>query len=205
MRKLAIRHRATPRGALAARFAAMPSIPRAATKKGSSRCPCLLLRCWPRPATPQVLLRCCLAGSARTELLVELLDAACGVHDLLLAGVERMRFRRDFDLRERVGLAVEFGRFARLDGRARHELEVVRHIDEQDFAVIRVNAFFHGLSFNLAVANPRAAAMDGPHLGASHLPMVEKTRLCQKISRLTNFPPAFCQQCGAPGVCVRRA
>jgi hypothetical protein len=68
-----------------------------------------------------------------------------------------VRFRRDFDLRERVGLAVEFCGFASLDGRARHEPEVVRHINEQDFAVIRVNAFFHGLSFNLAVANPRAA------------------------------------------------
>ena len=84
---------------------------------------------------------------------------------------------------------LEFGGFTRLDGRARHKLEVVRHVDEQDFAVIRVNAFFHGLSFNLAVANPRAAAFErfGPHLGASHLPMVEKRRLCQKISRLTTF------------------
>src|SRR5579859_7406052 len=131
----------------------------AETKKGSSRCPfLLLLRCGPRPATRRVLLRCCLAGSARAELLVELLDAACRVHDLLLAGVERMRFRRYFDLGERVGLAVEFGGFTRLDGRARDKLEVDRHVDEQDFAVIRVNAFFHGLSFNLAVANPRAAA-----------------------------------------------
>src|ERR1700744_3233313 len=129
-------------------------------KKGQLALPfLLLLRCRPKPATSQGLLRCCLAGSARAELVAELLTAACGVHDLLLAGVERMRFRRHFDLGERVGLAVEFGGFTRLDGRARHKLEVDRHVDEQDFAVIRVNAFFHVFSFNLAVASPRAAAL----------------------------------------------
>src|SRR5258708_17109741 len=84
----------------------------AETKKGSSRCPfLLLLRCGPRPATRRGLLRCCLAGSARGELLVELLDAARRVPDLLLARVERMRFRRHFDLGERVGRAVVFGPF----------------------------------------------------------------------------------------------
>jgi hypothetical protein len=70
-----------------------------------------------------------------------------------------MRFRRHFDLGERVRLAVEFGGFTRLDRGARHKPEVVRHVDEQDFAVIRVNAFFHDLSLNLAVANPREAAV----------------------------------------------
>src|ERR1700722_15565374 len=130
------------------------------TKEGSLRCPLVLVPehlSGLQPATRRVLLGC-LAGSARAELLVELLDAACRVHDLLLTGVERMRFRRHFDLGERVGLAFELARFAGLDGRTGHELEVDRHIDEQNFAVIGVNAFFHGLSYSLAVATPRATA-----------------------------------------------
>jgi hypothetical protein len=61
-----------------------------------------------------------------------------------------------------------------------------------------VNAFFHGVSFGLAVANPRCTAsqapLDGVRVqraeGASHLPKVEKRRLCQKISWLTNFVEA---------------
>src|SRR5258708_31064475 len=91
----------------------------AETKKGSSRCPfLLLLRCGPRPATRRVLLRCCLARSARAELLFELLHAACPVHDLFFAGVERMRFPRHLALGQRARLAVEFCRFTPLDGPA---------------------------------------------------------------------------------------
>jgi hypothetical protein len=80
------------------------------------------------------------------ELLVEFLDAASRVHDLLITGVERMRFRRHFDLCQRVRLAFELAGFARVDRRTGDELEVVRDVDKQHFAVIRVNAFFHGLS-----------------------------------------------------------
>src|SRR6478736_6547447 len=70
-----------------------------------------------RPSNAAVLL----LRRERCELLVELLDAAGRVHDLLLTGVERMRFRRHFDLRERIGLAFELGGFSRVDGRTRHE------------------------------------------------------------------------------------
>ena len=56
-----------------------------------------------------------------------------------------MRSRRRFDLHERVGLAILLGRFLGVDRRAGDEFEVDagRHVTEQDFAVIRVDAFFH--------------------------------------------------------------
>jgi hypothetical protein len=44
---------------------------------------------------------------------------------------------------------------------------------ENDFAVIRVNAFFHGASFDWAVANPqpvRSFCMD-THAGAKREPL----------------------------------
>jgi len=84
-------------------------------------------------------------GTDGTKLLTELLDATSGVDDLVLTGVERMRFGRNFDLHEWVLLAFEFGCFACADSRAGDEFEVVRHVVEQNFAVIWMDALLHGL------------------------------------------------------------
>src|SRR5688572_306448 len=69
-------------------------------------------------------------GLLQAVLLAEAVDAAAGVHDLLLARVERVAVRADFDL--------EVGpeRRARLEG-------VATAAGHRDVGVGRVNAFFH--------------------------------------------------------------
>jgi hypothetical protein len=107
------------------------------SKKGSRSCLFCLLRRWRKSA-------CCLSlGTAGTELLAEFFNAASGVNDLVLTSKERMGFRRYFELDEGVILAFEINGFAGLDGGTGNEFEVVGHVLEYDFAVIRVNAFFH--------------------------------------------------------------
>src|SRR6476620_2672124 len=69
--------------------------------------------------------------------LLELVHAAGGIDDLLLARVERVRFGRDLDLVDRILLAVLPGDgLVRGDGGARHETEVAAGIQENDFAII---------------------------------------------------------------------
>jgi hypothetical protein len=75
------------------------------------------------------------SGILAAVLLAEALDAAGGIHDLLLARVERMAGRADFDVQR---LAV---------GRAGVEL-VAAATSHLDLVVLRVNAFLHDLSLN---------------------------------------------------------
>src|ERR1700712_2765231 len=87
-----------------------------------------------------------------TEFLTELLDAASGVDDLVLAGEERVRFSRHLDLDQWVLLAFEFGRFAGVDGRTGDEFEIAGQVVEDDFAVIRMDIGFHGFALVELVA-----------------------------------------------------
>src|SRR4029079_2841957 len=77
--------------------------------------------------------------------LAELVHAAAGVHQLLLAGVEGVRSRGDFDLDQGVFLAV-----FPLDGlfagqrRAGEEDEVRSDVLENDFVVLGMDVGSHG-------------------------------------------------------------
>src|SRR3954447_25712068 len=86
-----------------------------------------------------------LAAEVR-KLVAELLDPAAERIDALLgAGVERMRLARGLELVEReLAVVVHLDGLARLRARAGDELEAVREIDEADFAICGVDAFFHG-------------------------------------------------------------
>src|SRR5690606_21166849 len=68
---------------------------------------------------------------------LELVDATAGIHDLVLAGIERMRGRGHFDLDQRVFLAViPLDRLLGGGGQrgAGQELEIGSHVLEDDFA-----------------------------------------------------------------------
>src|SRR6185312_8977671 len=87
------------------------------------------------------------------ELVAELLDAAAQAVDALLrAGVERMGLAGGFQLEQRQLAAVfHVDHFLAGGARARHELEAVRQVHEADFAVVGVNAVFHGGALYLAL------------------------------------------------------
>src|SRR4051794_10671353 len=89
---------------------------------------------------------CLLLRSQVGELVAELLDAAAERIDALLrAGVERVRLARRLELVERkLAAVVHLDGLARLRARAGDEFEAVREIDEADFAIRGVDAFFHG-------------------------------------------------------------
>src|SRR5690606_5500709 len=75
---------------------------------------------------------------------LELVDAAAGVHHLVLAGIERVRGRGDLDLDQRVLVAVlPLDRLLAGDRRAGEELEVGSHVLEHDFAVFGVDVGLH--------------------------------------------------------------
>src|SRR5690606_37742935 len=77
--------------------------------------------------------------------LLELVDAAAGVHDLVLAGVERVRGRRDVHLDQRVLVAiVPLDRLLAGEGRTGQEPEVRGHVLEHDFVVIGMDIGLHG-------------------------------------------------------------
>src|SRR5690606_34284799 len=77
--------------------------------------------------------------------LAELVDATAGVHQLVLAGVERMRSRGDFDLDQRIFIAVLplHGLFAGERGTG-EDLEVRGHVLEDDVAVFGMDVGLHG-------------------------------------------------------------
>src|SRR5690606_38667623 len=76
--------------------------------------------------------------------LAELVHATTGIHDLVLARVERVRGRRDVDLDQRILVTVlPLHRLLAAKGRAGQELEVAGHVLEHDFAVFRMDAGFH--------------------------------------------------------------
>ena len=97
---------------------------------------------------------CCDLGfrTHGTKLLAEFLDATGGVDDLVLAGVERVRFSRYLDLHERVFRAFVGDLFTGLDGRTGDEFEVARQVVEHNIAVIWVDIFTHGLASLVLVA-----------------------------------------------------
>src|SRR5262245_20959553 len=73
------------------------------------------------------------AALLQAVLLAEAVDAAAGVHDLLLARVEGVAVRADFDLK------VLAERRARLEG-------VATAAGHRDLGVLGMNTFFHGVS-----------------------------------------------------------
>ena len=87
--------------------------------------------------------RCSGLGADLAELLAELVDATSGIDDLVLARVERVRLGRYFDFHQRIILTFEVDGLAGLYGGAGYELEVARQVVHNNFAVIRMDAFFH--------------------------------------------------------------
>src|SRR6185436_11121089 len=88
-----------------------------------------------------------LRGLLLAVAALELLDPAGGVHDLLLAGVVRVRFGGDLDLDHRIFLAVgPLHGLAALgvDRSAREEGMVRRGVVEDHRLVAGMDAWFHG-------------------------------------------------------------
>jgi hypothetical protein len=90
-------------------------------------------------------------GEVRPELLlggvatVELVHAATGVDDLVLAGVERMRGAGNIDLDQRIFLAVfPFDLFLARHGGASQERKIGGDILEHHRVVLGMNVGFHG-------------------------------------------------------------
>ena len=89
--------------------------------------------------------------------VAESLDATAHVVDRFLgAGIERMRFAGSVQLEQgQLAAIVHLDGFLGVDAGARHEFEAVGQVHEADFAVIRMDAFFHGSpSKNTAGAVP---------------------------------------------------
>ncbi|CWB29801.1 Uncharacterised protein [Streptococcus pneumoniae] len=89
-----------------------------------------------------------LLAAEALEAGVEALDAAGGVHDALLARVERVRGGRDLDVDHRVGVAIGPLRgLVGVRGGAGEDLLTGGEVVEDDVAVIRVDLRLHGASF----------------------------------------------------------
>ena len=74
----------------------------------------------------------------------ELIDTTCGVNELALTSVERVRGARDFDFYHWVSFAFELYGVICLCGRFRKEHIAVGHILEYDGAIVFwMNTFFH--------------------------------------------------------------
>src|SRR6476659_2447299 len=108
--------------------------------KSPHRCRCGLSI---RPGSRRLLL-----AAEALEASVEALDAACRVHDALLARVERVGLGGDFDVDDRVGVAV-----FPLDGLlGRHgglgqELDAGSQVVENNSFVLRVGIRLHNWTF----------------------------------------------------------
>src|SRR6267142_2322780 len=97
-----------------------------------------------------------LSGFLLGVAALELLNAARSVDELVLAGVEGVRFRGHLDLHQRVFLAVlPLHRLAALgvDGRARQESVVRAGIEKDHRPVVGVDACLHGRAPAEKVAN----------------------------------------------------
>src|SRR5699024_2208884 len=76
--------------------------------------------------------------------LTELLNPACGVKNLLLTGVERVRGRGDVDVDHGVGVAIlPFDGVRRRDGGLRENREIRRDVTEHNRLVLRMNVLLH--------------------------------------------------------------
>ena len=74
----------------------------------------------------------------------ELVDAAGGVHQLRLTGIERVRSVGDLQLDEGIGFAFHLDGVLRSGRRTAEELSTIRHIFENYYAVvIRMNSLLH--------------------------------------------------------------
>ncbi len=92
-------------------------------------------------------------GFSRSRVLfAEFVDAAAGIHDLLLAGVKRMAVRTNFDLQ------------ILPDGRAGLEL-VSAGTSDRDLFVLWVNAGFHRNLVSVAAESIRLASSDRHAMG----------------------------------------
>ena len=65
----------------------------------------------------------------------ELVYAAGGIDEFLLAGEEGVRRAGDFKFNQRISLAVDFDSLFRCYGRASDKYLVIRHIFEGNFAI----------------------------------------------------------------------
>ena len=74
----------------------------------------------------------------------ELVYAACGVDEFLLAGEEGVRSAGDFKLHKGIGNTINLDSFAGGHGRTGDEDFVIRHVLENHFAIVGgMNVFFH--------------------------------------------------------------
>lgn len=80
--------------------------------------------------------------------LAELVHAAGRIEQYVLARIERVRLRANFNLDERIGLAFELDGVFGLNRGAGQKFIVARQVVEYHRAVFRVNALFHGLLFS---------------------------------------------------------
>jgi len=72
----------------------------------------------------QLVASCAGLGADLAEFLAELVDPTCGVDDLVLARVKRVRLGRHFDFYQRIVLTIKFDGLAGLYGGAGQEFEV---------------------------------------------------------------------------------
>ena len=81
---------------------------------------------------------------AATKTPVETINPSAGIHDLVLASVERVRLAGGFQLDQRILLAVfPLDGFLAAHGRAGQKLEITRDVLEHHFLILRVNVCFH--------------------------------------------------------------
>ena len=74
----------------------------------------------------------------------ELIDATCGVDEFLFACEERVRGAGDFKLHQRIGHTVDIDGFAGCDSRTGDECFIVRHVFEDNFAIVGgMDVLFH--------------------------------------------------------------
>src|SRR5690606_40113267 len=87
------------------------------------------------------------------EAGVEALDTTSGVHDALLAGVERVRSSRDFDVDYWVGVAIfPFDGLVRLSGRTGQDLFAGCQVVEDNWAVLWMDISLHSYTPLLLMA-----------------------------------------------------
>ena len=93
---------------------------------------------------PFKIFRLCSLLRSLTVAAHELINTTCGVNELALTCVERVRGARDFDFYHWVSFAFEFYCIIRLCCRLRKEHIAVGHILEYDGAIVFwMNTFFH--------------------------------------------------------------
>src|SRR5690625_3162818 len=78
--------------------------------------------------------------------LAELLNSACGVEDLLLTSVKRVRSRGDININHGVGVAIlPFDGVRRFERGPCQKGKVRRDVTEHDRPILRVDVFLHSL------------------------------------------------------------